>query len=113
MYFKLFGLLLIAVLVIVVVAVGINRSFKNAEVKKTFDKNVVPTAATVSPTLSLTTVPDDGEICIQVITRAKNKKTGEEKDFPNPCSIPDGWEIMQSPTVSEPTRKSTSDYHPY
>lgn len=37
---------------------------------------------------------DDGQICIQVITRAKNPKTGEIKDFPTPCDVPEGWEVV-------------------
>ena len=35
-----------------------------------------------------------GEICAQVITRARNPQTGEERDFPTPCSVPAGWEII-------------------
>ncbi len=29
--------------------------------------------------------------CIQVITPAKNTQTGEVRDFPTPCDIPEGW----------------------
>lgn len=36
--------------------------------------------------------PEDGEVCIQVITYAKNPKTGEVKSFPTPCDVPEGWE---------------------
>lgn len=32
------------------------------------------------------------DACIQVITRARNPQTGEEKDFPTPCDVPEGWE---------------------
>ena len=35
---------------------------------------------------------DKGIVCIQVITRARNPMTGEEKDFPTPCDVPKGWE---------------------
>lgn len=31
-------------------------------------------------------------ICIQVITPARNPATGEVRDFPTPCDVPDGWE---------------------
>ena len=31
-------------------------------------------------------------VCIQVITRAKNPQTGETRDFPTPCDVPEGWE---------------------
>ncbi|MDO8495886.1 MAG: hypothetical protein Q7S43_00325 [bacterium] len=30
--------------------------------------------------------------CIQVITRARQPKSGEIRDFPTPCDVPDGWE---------------------
>ncbi len=30
-------------------------------------------------------------ICIQVITPAKSPKTGECKNFPTPCDVPQGW----------------------
>lgn len=35
------------------------------------------------------------EICIQVVTRARNLQTGEEKDFPTPCDVPDEWEKIE------------------
>lgn len=36
------------------------------------------------------------EICIQIITPAKSKTTGECKDFPTPCDVPEGWEKVES-----------------
>ena len=38
---------------------------------------------------------DDYEICIQVITPARNPETGELKEFPTPCDVPEGWEEIQ------------------
>ncbi len=32
--------------------------------------------------------------CIQVITPAKNLTTGEIKDFPTPCDVPEGWQKL-------------------
>lgn len=32
------------------------------------------------------------DACIQVITPARNPQTGEVKDFPTPCDVPEGWE---------------------
>ena len=29
--------------------------------------------------------------CIQVITPARNPQTGETRDFPTPCDVPEGW----------------------
>lgn len=34
------------------------------------------------------------DTCIQVIAPARNKTTGEIKQFPTPCDIPDGWESL-------------------
>lgn len=34
----------------------------------------------------------ESEICIQVITQARNPETGEVRDFPTPCDVPEGWE---------------------
>ncbi|MBI2674742.1 MAG: hypothetical protein HYX22_03340 [Candidatus Yanofskybacteria bacterium] len=31
------------------------------------------------------------EVCIQVITPARNPQTGEVRDFPTPCDVPEGW----------------------
>lgn len=35
-------------------------------------------------------------ICIQVITPAKNQLTGEIREFPTPCDVPEGWEKIRS-----------------
>ena len=32
--------------------------------------------------------------CIQVITPARNPETGEVRDFPTPCDVPEGWEMI-------------------
>lgn len=34
------------------------------------------------------------KICIQVITSAKNPSTEETKQFPTPCDVPVGWEVI-------------------
>lgn len=36
----------------------------------------------------------ESTMCIQVIAPARNKITGETKEFPTPCDIPDGWEAL-------------------
>lgn len=43
----------------------------------------------------------DGIVCIQVITPAKNEETGECKEFPTPCDVPEGWEKVESCSVLE------------
>jgi hypothetical protein len=36
----------------------------------------------------------EGEFCAQVITPARNPQTGEVKQFPTPCDVPDGWIVI-------------------
>ncbi len=38
---------------------------------------------------------DDGAICAQVITSAKNPDTGEVVDYATPCDVPEGWEVVR------------------
>ena len=38
--------------------------------------------------------PSGNGFCIQVITPARNKATGEVKDFPTPCDVPEDWEPL-------------------
>jgi len=40
--------------------------------------------------------PTKDRICIQVITPAKNPITGECKEFPTPCDVLPGWQIVKS-----------------
>ncbi len=47
------------------------------------NKCVIPTCA-------------EPEVCIQVITPAKNPRTGECKEFPTPCDVPTGWEKVSA-----------------
>ena len=44
--------------------------------------------------------PKDDVACIQVITPAKNKKTGECRDFPTPCDVPEEWKQTNSCGIS-------------
>jgi hypothetical protein len=46
-----------------------------------------------------TTTPSGGnntEVCAQVITSAVNPDTGDIKQFPTPCDVPKGWEVIQN-----------------
>lgn len=38
---------------------------------------------------------NDDEMCVQVITPARNPETGEVVDFPTPCDVPEGWEVVE------------------
>lgn len=59
----------------------------------------VATSPSPRPSPSLIASPSAtpaGGACIQVITPAKNPQTGECKDFPTPCDVPTGWQIVSS-----------------
>ncbi|MBX4191820.1 MAG: hypothetical protein KW804_03405, partial [Candidatus Doudnabacteria bacterium] len=60
-----------------------NAGFQNAtqDVRKIYESILSSFKFTTNPTGS----------CIQVIQTAKNPKTGEVRDFPTPCDVPEGW----------------------
>ncbi|MEK7063591.1 MAG: hypothetical protein AAB955_02800 [Patescibacteria group bacterium] len=46
-----------------------------------------------------TETPTENEettICAQVITPAVNPDTGEIREFPTPCDVPEGWEVIEN-----------------
>lgn len=49
-------------------------------------------AAPTSPTKTETA----DRVCIQVVTPAVNPATGEIREFPTPCDVPDSWERIQN-----------------
>jgi hypothetical protein len=51
--------------------------------------------ADISPLL-LAEGGDNGVICAQVITPARNPETGEIREFPTPCAVPDGWQPIMN-----------------
>lgn len=40
------------------------------------------------------------EKCAQVITPARDPKTGTIREFPTPCAVPQGWELIQNDVPS-------------
>lgn len=38
----------------------------------------------------------EDRMCIQVITPARNTETGEIREFPTPCNVPTGWEVIEN-----------------
>ncbi|MDO8492168.1 MAG: hypothetical protein Q7S34_00815 [bacterium] len=38
---------------------------------------------------------ESAELCVQVITPARNPQTGEVRNFSTPCDVPEGWEVVQ------------------
>lgn len=39
---------------------------------------------------------DSDHMCAQVITDARNPETGEVREFPTPCDVPDGWDTLET-----------------
>lgn len=39
---------------------------------------------------------NNSEPCAQVMTPAVNPDTGDIKEFPTPCDVPKGWEVIQN-----------------
>jgi hypothetical protein len=37
-----------------------------------------------------------GAFCAQVITPAVNPETGDIVEYPTPCDVPEGWEVIQN-----------------
>jgi hypothetical protein len=46
--------------------------------------------------------PVENQVCIQVVTKAFNPKTGEVKEFPTPCDVPEGWQNISQPSLMQP-----------
>lgn len=41
-------------------------------------------------------VDEGGTLCAQVITPAINPETKEIREFPTPCDVPEGWDVIQN-----------------
>ncbi|HHD78235.1 MAG TPA: DUF5011 domain-containing protein [Epsilonproteobacteria bacterium] len=41
-------------------------------------------------------------VCMQVITLAYDPQTNEERDFPTPCDVPEGWVVGTPPDTTPP-----------
>lgn len=55
-----------------------------------------PTPTTAPVQTATTSNETGGMACAQVITSARNPKTGEIKQFPTPCDVPEGWVVIQN-----------------
>lgn len=52
--------------------------------------------APITPGGPKTETPIDEVMCAQVITPALNPETGEIVEFPTPCDVPEGWELIEN-----------------
>jgi hypothetical protein len=57
--------------------------------------NTPPQQEIIVPEASPKPTPTEDRICAQVITPARDPNTGEIEEFPTPCDVPEGWELMQ------------------
>lgn len=78
---------IVLILVILGVAASLYLIMASSRGLFPFSKEIIASPTPV-PTPMVTPTP---EFCIQVITPARNLLTGEIKDFPTPCDVPDGW----------------------
>jgi hypothetical protein len=59
--------------------------------------NYTPRTATHTPQTATTT---DAKVCAQIITSARNPTTAVIKEFPTPCDVPKGWELIENDVPS-------------
>lgn len=76
-------ILILALAILSAIAISYLPQWQN----KLFVKQPLPT-----PSQS----PGNPQVCIQVITSAKDPQTGECRSFPTPCDVPEGWEKVQA-----------------
>ncbi len=67
-------------------AITVVKSF----VADTFEESAVPTIPEQQ------TSPKEEVMCAQVITPARNPQTGDIKEFPTPCDVPEGWVVIEN-----------------
>jgi hypothetical protein len=76
--------------IIVVLALALGFGYYHFVYTKKPTPTTVPTL-----TVSTSTTPSD-TVCAQVITPARNPDTGDIREFPTPCDVPKGWEVIQN-----------------
>ncbi len=74
---------------LVIAALGI-ALIALAFVYSTKDPGVSPTPLPPAPHV------EEPRMCAQVITPARNPDTSEIREFPTPCDVPEGWEVIQN-----------------
>lgn len=62
-----------------------------------------------SQTANFTLKTGTSTSCVQVVAAAKNALTGSCVQFPTPCDVPSGWELVSSCQVSVPPTASCSN----
>jgi len=105
----IYALILVLITFVLIILAGINpQLFKNqvlTHVACTQEAKLCPDGSYVSrsgPNCEFAPCPsanNPGQACIQVITPARNPKTGECRDFPTPCAVPMGWQKVENCAV--------------
>jgi hypothetical protein len=55
-----------------------------------------PASLPTPQTATTTPNTDTDTVCAQVITSARNPDTGDITEFPTPCDVPEGWDVIQN-----------------
>lgn len=61
-----------------------------------FPTDILTGTETEVTTPATETEEEEMTVCIQVVTPARNPETGEIREFPTPCDVPDGWEKIEN-----------------
>ena len=83
----------------------VNTPVQNMPVNK---ESVLPVSEIATTTTATTTASQP--ICLHVITKAKDPKTKIIKEFPTPCDVPVGWEVISpngTSTSASPIKPAT------
>jgi len=79
-------------LIVVTLAGSVNTSTAG-----TYTLTYTATDSAGNSATKIRTVNVNAQECIQVITHAYNPATGEERDFPTPCDVLEGWIVGNAP----------------
>lgn len=75
--------------ILIIIAVGV---FAYWSITPFFDEK--NPAINQSPTTEDT--EEGTDVCAQVITPARNPETKNIVEFPTPCDVPEGWEVIEN-----------------
>ena len=81
-----------------------NKSVQEKILKYDSGAKIIPTKKTNRNNSAKAT---DSSVCIQKTTYAKNPQTEECKQFPTPCNVPDGWNIVENCKKIQQTANKT------
>ena len=93
-YKKMYRKIILILLAIALAVAGVWYIYSEYFRDNSSEQNMIVGGEKAPGNTNTETTRDDAKICAQVITTAKNQSTGETKDFPTPCDVPVGWEVV-------------------